>query len=186
MPSFSAAARSRLLARGAVVFPVAAAAVALPGVANAGLKTAEQKVWYDCSWVTYSVPTEATTVVAGFRVNWCASGAVQQMVNDAAAAGVTLRGSGWRDTNRQIELRKAHCGGDDHHSVWVKPSRECSPATAIPGRSQHERGLAIDIAKNGRSINRSSAEFRWLKANAANYGFYNLPSEPWHWSTTGR
>ncbi|WNG61464.1 M15 family metallopeptidase [Archangium gephyra] len=27
--------------------------------------------------------------------------------------------------------------------------------------------------------------FVWLKANAARYGFINLPSEPWHWSTNG-
>ena len=32
----------------------------------------------------------------------------------------------------------------------------------------------------------TSAGFKWLKANAARYGFYNLPSEAWHWSTTGR
>lgn len=25
----------------------------------------------------------------------------------------------------------------------------------------------------------------WLQANAARYGFKNLKSEPWHWSTTG-
>jgi hypothetical protein len=24
-----------------------------------------------------------------------------------------------------------------------------------------------------------------LRANAANYGLYNLPSEPWHWSVSG-
>ena len=27
--------------------------------------------------------------------------------------------------------------------------------------------------------------FAWMKANAGQYGFYNLPSEPWHWSTNG-
>ena len=28
--------------------------------------------------------------------------------------------------------------------------------------------------------------FQWLAANAPSYGFYNLWSEPWHWSIDGR
>lgn len=27
--------------------------------------------------------------------------------------------------------------------------------------------------------------YQWLNANAANFGFYNLESEPWHWSSSG-
>jgi hypothetical protein len=26
----------------------------------------------------------------------------------------------------------------------------------------------------------------WLQAHADEYGFVNLPSEPWHWSVNGR
>jgi len=58
--------------------------------------------------------------------------------------------------------------------------------TAIPGRSLHELGLAIDISSGGKSItSRKSKAFTWLAANAGKYGFVNLPSEPWHWSITG-
>ena len=28
--------------------------------------------------------------------------------------------------------------------------------------------------------------YQWLAANASHYGLFNLPSEPWHWSVTGR
>jgi D-alanyl-D-alanine carboxypeptidase len=49
----------------------------------------------------------------------------------------------------------------------------------------HERGLAIDFTEGGRTLTRSSAGYNWLRAHAASYGFYNLPSEAWHWSTTG-
>ncbi|MPZ73317.1 MAG: hypothetical protein GEU74_08820 [Nitriliruptorales bacterium] len=28
--------------------------------------------------------------------------------------------------------------------------------------------------------------FTWMTRNAKTYGLYNLPSEPWHWSTNGR
>ena len=50
----------------------------------------------------------------------------------------------------------------------------------------HEQGLAIDFTYDGRLIqSRSNAGYQWLDANAATYGFYNLPSEPWHWSVNG-
>ena len=50
----------------------------------------------------------------------------------------------------------------------------------------HEQGKAIDFIYGGRIISsRSSDAYQWLAANAAGYGFYNLPSEPWHWSTNG-
>jgi LAS superfamily LD-carboxypeptidase LdcB len=51
----------------------------------------------------------------------------------------------------------------------------------------HEQGLALDFTYNGSLISsRSNPGFQWLAANAAGFGFYNLPSEPWHWSTNGR
>jgi LAS superfamily LD-carboxypeptidase LdcB len=50
----------------------------------------------------------------------------------------------------------------------------------------HEQGLAIDFTQGGSTLNRGSNGYQWLRAHAGGYGFYNLPSEPWHWSTTGR
>ena len=48
---------------------------------------------------------------------------------------------------------------------------------------------AIDFYKKGaggRAISiGGTREFRWLKRNAHRFGLYNLPSEPWHWSTNG-
>ena len=181
MPALRHARESRLrnIAIAATVLPIAAiGALMVPSVAQAHSRS-------NCASVTSSVPVEATTKVNNLRVNWCVKDAVQRMVDDAAGSGIALKGGGWRDTKNQIELRKAHCGGDDHNSIWVKRASQCSPATAIPGKSQHERGLALDFAKNGRSITSKSPEFAWLKAHAADYGFYNLPSEPWHWSVTG-
>lgn len=50
----------------------------------------------------------------------------------------------------------------------------------------HEQGLAIDFTWQGRVIaGRSSPAYVWLSRNAARFGLYNLPSEPWHWSTNG-
>ena len=50
----------------------------------------------------------------------------------------------------------------------------------------HERGLAIDFTCGGTTIgSHSSPCYKWLSAHASQYGLYNLPSEPWHWSTNG-
>ncbi len=108
------------------------------------------------------------------------------MVDAAAADGISLGGWGYRDHAAQIRLRRSHCGTSNYAIYHMRSSR-CSPPTARPGASMHEQGKAIDFTYNGRTIGtRSSPAFRWLSANAAQYGFYNLPSEPWHWSTNGR
>jgi hypothetical protein len=99
----------------------------------------------------------------------------------AAAPTIALTGGGWRDPQEQIALRKAHCGTSDY-DIYQKPSGQCSPPTARPGTSNHERGLAIDFRN---CSNRSTACYKWLAANAATYGFKNLPSEAWHWSVDG-
>jgi hypothetical protein len=50
----------------------------------------------------------------------------------------------------------------------------------------HEQGLAIDFTCNGGGIVNTGDEcWDWLQANAVGFGLYNLPSEPWHWSTNG-
>lgn len=108
-----------------------------------------------------------------------------QLLAAAQGAGLSFGGSGYRDVNVQIDLRKQHCGITDF-DIWQKPASQCAPPTAIPGRSMHEKGLAVDFTCAGVLIrDRASPCFTWLAANAAGFGLYNLPSEPWHWSTNG-
>lgn len=107
------------------------------------------------------------------------------MLAAAKADGLYISGGGYRSPANQIRLRAAHCGGGNYN-VYHRPSSQCSPPTARPGNSQHERGLAVDFTYGGQIFSRSSPGYRWLKANAWRYGFINLKSEPWHWSTTGR
>jgi multidrug efflux pump subunit AcrA (membrane-fusion protein) len=115
------------------------------------------------------------------RVHRLIAEQVQALVVAAAADGVRLDGWGYRDSVRQVELRRAHCGSSVDVVVHA-PSSSCRPPTARPGRSMHERGLAVDFAY---CSTRSSPCYRWLSANAARFGLLNLPSEPWHWSTNG-
>jgi D-alanyl-D-alanine carboxypeptidase len=107
--------------------------------------------------------------------------AFRRMLRDAKADGVVLSGGGFRTRKRQIELRKINGCPD----VWTAPASSCRVPTAIPGRSLHELGLAVDITADGRSLTSDSPGFQWLTAHAQEYGYRNLPSEPWHWSITG-
>ncbi len=119
---------------------------------------------------------------AGIEVACHLAGAVEQMVAHAASEGVTLAGSGWRSYDEQVALRRQNCGTSDY-DVYERPSMECSPPTARPGSGGHEIGDSIDFQN---CSSPATACFQWLSRNAATYGFYNFPPEPWHWSTTGR
>ncbi len=131
------------------------------------------------------VTWQDVTKVGTFWVNKSIASRVQGLLSAASGAGFNLTGGGFRDPASQIALRKAHCG-PTYYDIYQRPAGECSPPTAIPGRSMHEQGLALDIKSGGALItSHSNPAFVWLNANAARFGFYNLPSEPWHWSVNG-
>jgi hypothetical protein len=119
--------------------------------------------------------------VRGIVVHSDIAGQLGAMIAAAEADGVRLAGSGYRSHAEQIELRRAHCGSSEY-AIYRMPAAQCSPPTARPGTSMHEQGLAIDFLN---CSNRSTVCWTWLDANAATYGFFNLPSEPWHWSLDG-
>lgn len=90
---------------------------------------------------------------------------------------------GYRPDSEQLSLWNQYCS-----------SGTCTRAVARPcslggNGSNHNSGLAIDIAvgcSNGQS-NCNTATYNWLKANGARWGFRNaLPSDPVHWSPSGR
>jgi D-alanyl-D-alanine carboxypeptidase len=125
--------------------------------------------------------TADTASVYGTTVHRSVAYAYRRMVDDAKKAGIAISGGGFRTKQRQIELRKINGCPD----VWTAPASSCRVPTAIPGRSLHEIGMAVDVTSGGRSLTSKSRAFTWLKAHADEYGFVNLPSEPWHWSITG-
>jgi hypothetical protein len=125
------------------------------------------------------------TTVRGITVASQIAGQLEGLLSAASSAGFSLSGGGYRDPSAQIQVRMNNCG-TSNYAIYEMPASACSPPTARPGASQHERGLAIDFSSGGSLIqSRSNPAFQWLAGNAGSYGFYNLPSEPWHWSTTG-
>ena len=132
------------------------------------------------------------SVDAGVEVHRCIATAVEALLRDINLAfeDENISGWGWRPPDRQIELRRQNCG-PTHEDIYEKPSRECTPPTARPGRSMHERGLAVDVHVDGQTLcyphrECSHSVFIWLRDHAASYGLQKLSSEAWHWSVNGR
>ena len=72
-----------------------------------------------------------------------------------------------------------------NYVIYEMPAGACSPPTATPGNSEHQAGLAIDFTQDGQILDSDAELFHWLEEHAEDYGLFNLPSEAWHWSTTG-
>ena len=86
--------------------------------------------------------------VRGITVNAAIASQVEALLAAAEADGFTFTGGGHRSPERQIELRRQNCG-TSYYAIYEMPSSQCSPPTARPGRSMHERGLAIDFNCRG-------------------------------------
>lgn len=134
------------------------------------------------SRVAYTpVPAPPLRSVGGITVHADIADALGALLAAAAEDGIVLRGGGYRDPAQQWALRVQNCPDPS-----LSPASACSPPTARPGTSNHERGLAVDFTNDGASITtRDNPAFLWLAEHAADYGFHNLPSEPWHWSVDG-
>lgn len=120
---------------------------------------------------------------------WQAAKAVERMVREAKMDGIYIKGvSAYRSykTQENIFIRSALKNGLDHALKYV----------ALPGKSEHQSGLAIDIGciENDYQLDESFAEtkcYRWLLQNSYIYGLIiryprgkekitGYEFEPWH------
>lgn len=91
-------------------------------------------------------PEAAGTLVDvhGIVVDASLAAGLEALLAAAGADGLVLSGSGHRNYDDQVAMRRAHCGTSTY-AVFEMPSDACSPPTARPGESQHELGLAVDF-----------------------------------------
>ncbi|WP_061567901.1 M15 family metallopeptidase [Caldibacillus debilis] len=123
-----------------------------------------------------------------------AAEALERMFRAAAKEGIRLYAvSGYRSYERQKELFDAE--------VAERGKELAVQAVAVPGQSEHQTGLAMDIssASNGFQLNEKfeeTLEGKWLFKNAHKFGFIlRYPKgkeditgymyEPWHYRYVG-
>jgi hypothetical protein len=85
--------------------------------------------------------------------------------------------SSFRNAQQQVALRATYC------TDVYDAKATCTRPVALPGRSRHEQGLAIDFSA-------TPAGYDWLTSHAPAFGLQHLKAfgpqtEPWHYSIDG-
>ena len=103
----------------------------------------------------------------GRSLSSSAADAFVQMKKFAQTQGVNISlTSAYRDSKKQAELYALYKAGK-------------GPLAAPPGKSMHEKGLAIDVAQG--------PALGWMYKNSSRFGwkFINIPGENWHFEYQG-
>lgn len=123
---------------------------------------------------------------------------LQKMFDDAKAAGVyPVVASGYRTQSKQEELYQEKIDAYKAEGLSDEEAKEAAEYwVAIPGTSEHQLGLSVDINADG--IHSAGEEvYDWLAKNAYKYGFINryppdkvditgVANEPWHYRYVGK
>ncbi len=102
-----------------------------------------------------------------------AAAAWEEMRAAAATDGIDLRAiDSYRSWDVQEGAYHAHLRGEKTANVLP------------PGQSEHGNGLAVDVT-NGHLVGVGDREYTWLRTNGAQYGWYPISNESWHWEFRG-
>lgn len=105
----------------------------------------------------------------------------KQLRADAALAFYKLNAAYKRKFGRDICVTDSYRSLANQQRVYY----ERPGFAAIPGRSNHGLGTAVDLC--GGVQNSGSTQFNWLESSSRTYGWfhprwaYSNPFEPWHW-----
>lgn len=123
------------------------------------------------------------------KLHHCAADAYEAMDAAANAEGIDLSPTSQADTYRSLETQEygfyqRHTDNPNKKLLKQKPRiykgkawylKKGMAPMAVPGTSNHNLGIAIDIA------NASGKRLEWMLKNAQRFGFsWELQSEPWH------
>lgn len=123
------------------------------------------------------------------KLHHCCADAYEAMDEAANKDGIDLSPTSWADTYRSLEMQEygffqRYTDKPKKNLLKQKPKiykgkawylRKGNAPLAVPGTSNHNLGIAIDIA------NASGKRLDWLLKNALDFGFsWELQSEPWH------
>ncbi|MGM0123553.1 zinc D-Ala-D-Ala carboxypeptidase [Enterococcus sp. AZ194] len=122
---------------------------------------------------------------------------LQEMFDAARVQGVNPKiSSSYRTHAEQIQIMEDKIAGFIQQGYTSEKAKvEAEKWVAIPGTSEHELGLAVDI--NATETSSDKEVYNWLAKNAYQYGFIlRYPSnkvqltgvdyEPWHYRYVGK
>ena len=126
----------------------------------------------------------------GLKSSRIAFNAFKQMSDAAKKEGYGMViNSAYRSYQDQIEI-------GEYYKKWYGQSY-VDKYVAKPGHSEHQTGLAFDIASTSVNIFANSKEYQWMQDNAYKYGFIErftkryeditgFRMEPWHYRYVGK
>ena len=146
---------------------------------------------------------ELTQLKQGHAVDSRAYPDLQEMMDACRAAGLDPKiCSFYRTQDKQQELyeNKIQRLMDEGYS-YERAVEEAGTVVAVPGTSEHQTGLALDIVSAGYQLldeaQEDTAEQKWLMEHCWEYGFIlrfpedkteitGIGYEPWHYRYVGR
>lgn len=140
---------------------------------------------------------ETVTLSNGERVDTRIYQQLQNMFDSARENGIyPIVASGYRTKSEQEELYYEKIAAYEAEGLSDEEAKiEAERWVAIPGTSEHQLGLAVDINADG-IYSTGDQVYAWLAENAHKFGFiYRYPSdkteitgvanEPWHYRYVG-
>ncbi len=124
---------------------------------------------------------------------------LQKMFDDARAAGIMPAiTSSYRTNDDQQRIMDEKIVDYQAEGYSYSKAKELAEEwVAIPGTSEHQIGLAVDISTENSGIQDPSVVWEWLKQNSYKYGFIlrypedktditGVIYEPWHFRYVGK
>lgn len=145
---------------------------------------------------------ELTEIAEGHRVDSRIADSLRSMIRDAKKAGYYIYIlSAYRDMDKQIRLYEAEVNKWYYRGYDLEAAKEkAGTVVAIPGTSEHNLGLAVDLVDSTHVALDQGAEktlgYQWLVQHCQEYGFIlrypngatditGIIYEPWHFRYVG-
>ena len=87
------------------------------------------------------------------------------------SCGLRILDRNWRCATGEIDI--------------VAVDRQTLVVVEVKARTSTRYGTPLEAVSRAKRARLRRLAVQWLNAHGATYGFYNLPSEPWHWSVNG-
>ena len=150
------------------------------------------------SYIPDDYKVELTELSNGEKVDSRIYPELQEMFNDARAQGYGLFvREGYRTQEEQQQLLNEKIEAYENEGKSKSEAKKLAEQwVAIPGTSEHQLGIAVDINADTTKSSRDDV-YNWLEENAHTYGFIKrYPSnktditgvinEPWHYRYVGK